>query len=146
MSIDRPAASGRIEPALFSFVLAALAVVAGCERAAPQASQPAAVARTASQSSGLRDWVREPPVVEDEADVPALRVLSAAPNVTEICCALGLADRLVGRTRYCTYPPEIEKVRSIGALNDLNVETLPNAAHSGVAHRSHLPLPFLLEV
>jgi iron complex transport system substrate-binding protein len=53
-----------------------------------------------------------------------LRLLSTAPNVTEICCALGLRDCLVGRTRYCTYPPGIEAVPSIGALNDLNAEAL----------------------
>ena len=52
------------------------------------------------------------------------RLLSTAPNVTEICCALGLRERLVGRTRYCDYPPGIESLPSIGALNDLNVETL----------------------
>jgi iron complex transport system substrate-binding protein len=52
------------------------------------------------------------------------RLLSAAPNITEICCALGLRERLVGRTRYCDYPPEIGSLPSIGALNDLNVEAL----------------------
>jgi iron complex transport system substrate-binding protein len=44
--------------------------------------------------------------------------------VTEICCALGLRSALVGRTRYCDYPPGIEQVPSIGALNDVNVEAL----------------------
>ena len=53
-----------------------------------------------------------------------LRIISAAPNITEICCALGLRAQLVGRTRYCTYPPGIETVPSIGALLDVNVEAL----------------------
>ena len=78
-------------------MIGGLLVLAGCEHAAQTStSQPAR----------------------------AQRLLSAAPNVTEICCALGLADRLVGRTRYCTYPPTVEVVPSIGALNDLNVEAL----------------------
>ncbi len=57
-----------------------------------------------------------------------VRLLSAAPNVTEICCALGLQECLVGRTRYCTYPPGVEAVPSIGALNDLNAEALVRLA------------------
>ncbi len=80
--------------------------------AAAQASQPA------------RDWTVAPLVDDAERDRPCPRLLSAAPNVTEICCALGLADRLVGRTRYCDHPPAVRGVPSIGALNDLNVETL----------------------
>ncbi len=44
--------------------------------------------------------------------------------VTEICCALGLMDQLVGRTRYCTWPPEVEKVPSVGALVDFSTEAL----------------------
>ena len=62
--------------------------------------------------------------VEPANATASQRLLSAAPNVTEICCALGLEDRLVGRTRYCTYPPDIVAVPSIGALNDVNPEAL----------------------
>ena len=99
-----------------------LGLLGGCERSpAPAASQPA---EPASDRSGLHDWVLRPAGAAEEQRVPCPRLLSAAPNVTEICCALGLADCLVGRTRYCTYPPAIEAVPSIGALNDLNVEAL----------------------
>jgi len=73
---------------------------------------------------GLPDRVRSPEVVASERALHAPRILSAAPNVTEICCALGLRAHLVGRTRYCTWPPGIEATPSVGALNDLNVETL----------------------
>ncbi|GEM_PF-489036 len=72
----------------------------------------------------LHDWVLHPRVVAAERDAGPARIVSGAPNVTEICCALGLRGRLVGRTRYCVYPPEIAKVPSIGALNDVNAETL----------------------
>lgn len=97
------------------------AVSAGCTRPpAASTGQPT----TSAAASALRDWVIDPPVVDSERAVSCPRLLSAAPNITEICCALGLAEQLVGRTRYCVYPPAIAKVRSIGALNDLNVETL----------------------
>jgi iron complex transport system substrate-binding protein len=103
----------------------ALGVLAGCEGPPPQTDStgagPSVARRPAPQ---LYDWVRRPLVVEAERDAPVLRLVSAAPNVTEICCALGLRGQLVGRTRYCDYPPGIEQVPSIGALNDVNVEAL----------------------
>lgn len=72
----------------------------------------------------LHDWVAAPLVDPTEQDLPAPKIVSAAPNVTEICCALGLRGALTGRTRYCDYPPGIETVTSIGALIDVNVEAL----------------------
>jgi iron complex transport system substrate-binding protein len=113
---------------------AAVAVVlslgaAGCRRSA-SASQNATFNPTSSAPERLRerlrlpDYVLHPIVAETERTPPPLRIVSTAPSITEICCALGLRGRLVGRTRYCTYPPGIEDVPSIGALVDLNVERL----------------------
>lgn len=73
--------------------------------------------------SPLPDYVVSPIMPPPQPPL-AMRIVSAAPNITEICCALGLRDSLVGRTRYCEYPPGIEKVRSIGALLDMNNEAL----------------------
>jgi iron complex transport system substrate-binding protein len=36
------------------------------------------------------------------------RIVSFLPSGTEMACALGLADRLVGISHECDYPPEIE--------------------------------------
>lgn len=38
----------------------------------------------------------------------ARRIVSFLPSATEMACALGLADRLIGITHECDYPPEIE--------------------------------------
>jgi len=52
------------------------------------------------------------------------RIVSMAPNITEILFALGLGPRVVGATRFCDYPPEAASIRRIGGLVDPNVEII----------------------
>jgi len=52
------------------------------------------------------------------------RIVSMAPNVTEILFALGLGNRVVGVTRFCDYPPEAQSIRKIGGLVDPNIEII----------------------
>jgi ABC-type hemin transport system substrate-binding protein len=87
----------------------------------PSATAPA---RAALSELTLHNWVLNPPIDPQEAEAKKLRIVSGAPNISEICCALGLRDQLVGRTRYCVYPPDVASVPSIGALVDTQVETL----------------------
>jgi iron complex transport system substrate-binding protein len=50
------------------------------------------------------------------------RIVSLAPSNTEILFALGLGDRIVGVTDYCTYPPEAKEKPSIGGFSTPNIE------------------------
>lgn len=52
------------------------------------------------------------------------RILSYAPNLTEILFAIGASDRVVGRTRFCDWPPEAERVPSFGGMLDPDFEKI----------------------
>src|SRR5437899_2484009 len=52
-----------------------------------------------------------------------MRIVSFLPSATEMVCALGLADQLVGITHECDYPPEIQG-KPIVVRSALPVETM----------------------
>lgn len=55
---------------------------------------------------------------------PPARIISLAPNVTEILFALGLGDRIAAVTRYCDYPEAAKAKPRIGGLLDLDFERI----------------------
>jgi iron complex transport system substrate-binding protein len=55
---------------------------------------------------------------------PPRRIISLAPNITEILFALGLGEKVVGVTRYCDYPPEAAGKEKVGGMVDPNLEKL----------------------
>lgn len=52
------------------------------------------------------------------------RIISLAPNISEIVTALGLTDRLVGRTDFCDYPEELSSIPSVGNIDDPSIEKI----------------------
>lgn len=62
--------------------------------------------------------------VVEKTDSEKLRIVSLAPNVTEILCALGCEENIVGRTDYCDYPQSVSAIPSIGTLYAPDLEAI----------------------
>ncbi len=54
----------------------------------------------------------------------ARRVVSLSPSTTEALAAIGARETLVGRSRYCDFPPEISSVPVVGGFVDPNFEAI----------------------
>jgi ABC-type Fe3+-hydroxamate transport system substrate-binding protein len=61
--------------------------------------------------------------------VPARRIVSLVPSTTELLCALGLADTLVGVTVYCVEPREVVRTKTrVGGEKDPDLAVIRRLA------------------
>ncbi len=61
---------------------------------------------------------------EDLPNGKVERIVSMAPSITETVYTLGLGDRMVGVTRYCAYPPEVQDLPKVGGYHNPNFEAV----------------------
>jgi len=97
-------------------LIALIAVVLGasCSGRLNRISSPATETREVTDEAGRH--VRLPIKIE--------RIVSLAPNLTEIVYAVGAGDRLVGDTEYCDYPAAAKSVAKIGDTIHPSVERI----------------------
>jgi iron complex transport system substrate-binding protein len=75
-----------------------------------------------------RDRSRDDPPLPHRAD----RIVSMAPNLTEILFALGLDKEIVGVTLFSDYPPEAKEKTKVGTFWQPNIEAVVAARPSVV--------------
>lgn len=74
-------------------------------------------------------WV----VVASAARAEQPRIVSCAPNLTEILFALGAGEEVVGVTRFCEHPPEAAKLPKLGDLYAPDLEGMVAARPTIIA-------------
>jgi iron complex transport system substrate-binding protein len=56
------------------------------------------------------------------------RIVSTAPSITEALFALGLGDEVVGVSRFCNFPPSVQKLPKVGTYLAPDVEAIARLA------------------
>ena len=61
---------------------------------------------------------------EPRSEFDGGRIVSMTPSMTETLFALGLGKNVVGVSRFCAYPPEVEGIAKVGGLMDPDLEAI----------------------
>lgn len=94
-------------------ILAAVLLASACSRA-PTAKPGGAETRQIVDESGRQITV----------PTRITRIVTLAPNLTEIVFAIGAGDRLVGNTTYCDYPAAAKQIAKVGDTLQPSVERI----------------------
>ena len=94
------------------------------------ASQTTATRTSELGAKGASDAAKKPAkdhiLIERSETLPAKpeRIVSMAPNITEILYALDYGERVVGVTRFCDWPEEAKQKRKVGGFIDPDMEVI----------------------
>lgn len=104
-------------------------ILAGCE--------PTSTAKQASSNGASESTQASKVAPKDDPGTTTLRVVASqtlptnpqrvvtlAPNVTEVIFALGAGERIVAVTRYDDYPAKVKKLPKIGGIIDVDLEAI----------------------
>lgn len=84
-----------------------------------------------------------PVVIKDEKasytfKKPVKSIVSLAPSMTEILFAIGAGDMVIGRTKYCSYPAEVSKIKAVGTLYEPDIEGILSLKPELVLAATHM--------
>ncbi len=102
------------------FLLAFVLVFSGCEQKPQEPAKSTTSQQVVEYPLEIVDGMEQSVRLEAEPK----KIVSLAPNNTEILYALGLGDRVIAVTDYCNYPEETENVEKIGSFRTLDVEKM----------------------
>lgn len=100
---------------------ALVVLLGGCDK--PSADARAAGKHAPAELTASKNGAPEV-VVTDDIPARPERIVSLAPNVTEILFAIGAGERLVGVTRFCDYPAETARIPKVGGIVDVDLEAI----------------------
>lgn len=81
--------------------------------------------RTRRRSAGLQACLAVALSLTIAAAAPRpSRIISLVPSATEMLFAVGAGPRVIGVSSYDTYPPQVKKLPSVGALVDPDLERI----------------------
>jgi iron complex transport system substrate-binding protein len=115
-------------PRLRILLFLALSLLLTACAPAPGASESSPTAPPPSPSATPEAVTTYPLIVTDDAGREVTvaadpeRIVSLAPSNTEIACALGSCDQLVGVTDFDDYPPEVAGVEKVVVFAQVDVE------------------------
>lgn len=119
-----------VKRALFVALVAA-AFAVGCDREATDGGTASASAEASGQppdspETSASESSTESPLVAKSDELPdePERLVSLAPNVTEMLFALGIGDRVVAVTSHCDYPETVTALPSVGSFANPDFETI----------------------
>lgn len=111
----------------FGLACAIVALIAATTGSASTRAQDSSQAQTATENAARTHVVIDEVGREVAVPMDVRRIVTLAPNLTEIVYALGAQDRLVGVSQYSDHPPAAKTKPSIGMPVNPSLEAIVGA-------------------
>lgn len=102
------------------FIIAINMSLVGCGKKANTEAKTSTSSTVSTYPLKVKDSYNREVTLDKEPQ----RVISLAPNITEVIGVLNKLDKLVGRTNYCDYPVEVKNIKSVGTLKEPSIEKI----------------------
>jgi len=68
--------------------------------------------------------LKQSPLNKKSSQIVPQRIITLAPNITEIAFAIGLDEKVIAVTKYCDYPTQVKFLPTVGGFIDPNLEAI----------------------